>query len=96
MTQRNGLIEAFNDAIVGDTDETRFLRSTPWIINAHPQDPDELITAMRQQAGRLLELDRQPRFTLLAVLRDTRSQHLKELILSAQPNVSELGIGACR
>ena len=84
MTQRNGLIEAFNDVIVGDTDETRFLRSTPWIIDVHPQDPDELVTAMRQQAGRLLELDRQPRFTLLAVIRDTRSQHLKELILSVR------------
>jgi GT2 family glycosyltransferase len=72
------------DAIVGDTDERRFLQSTPWIIDAHPQGPDALVTALRQQTDRLSELPRQPRFTLLTMLRDCRLQHLKELILSVR------------
>ena len=84
MTGRTGQSCDYLDVKDGDTDETEFLRSTPWIIDAHTQDPDGLITSLRQQAGRFLELPYQPKFTLLVDLRDTLAQHLKELILSVR------------
>ena len=68
--------------ITDDTEEKYFLRSTPWILDAHPQSPDPLTNALRYESSRFKELPQQPWFSLLTVLRDTRSQHLSQLILS--------------
>ena len=65
-----------------DAEETEFLRSMPWILDAHPQSGDPLTRALRYESSRFKELPHQPRFSLLTVLRDTRPQHLSQLILS--------------
>jgi len=70
--------------ITNDTKEKCFLRSTPWILDAHPQSPDPLTSALRYESSRFKELPHQPRFSLLTVLRDTRPLHLSQLILSVR------------
>ena len=84
MTGENDLIGGYMALIDDHGPGATFLRSTPWILNALAQNPDSLIRAPRYEAGRLKELPRQPRFSLLAVLRDTWPQHLSELIASAR------------
>ena len=67
-----------------DTDETSFLRSRPWILDAYLQDADALLSTLRQEAPRLTELPLEPRFSLLAVLHNSPPQHLSDLILSVR------------
>ena len=83
MTREIDSIAAYTDAIAGDSEENKFLKATPWILDATLQCPYSLLKALRYEAARFKELARQPRFSLLAVLRDTRPQHLNELIMSA-------------
>jgi GT2 family glycosyltransferase len=64
--------------------EQDFLRSRPWLLDAKPQDPDNLIRTLRHEASRFHELPHQPTFSLLVVLRDPRPEHLHELILSCR------------
>ncbi len=72
-------------ALLGDgTEEGKYLRSNPWILDANRQDPDALICALRIEAARFQELPLRPTFSLLAVLRETASRYLRELILSCR------------
>ena len=71
-------------AVQGDPAETKFLRSMPWILDAIEQEPDTLMKSLQFEASRFKELARQPTFSLLAVLRDTKPRHLQELILSVR------------
>ena len=72
-------------ALLGDgTEEGKYLRSNPWILDANRQDPDALICALRIEAARFQELPLRPTFSLLAILRETASRHLRELILSCR------------
>jgi GT2 family glycosyltransferase len=84
MTGQDKTDDSYKPAVEGDTEEDGFLRSTPWLIDANPQDPDSLIMTLDREVGRLAQLAFQPRFTLVAVLNDTRPAHLDELILSAR------------
>ena len=65
-------------------EEQKFLRSQPWVLDAGAQDPDTLIRALRYEASRFHELHHQPRFSLLAVMRDVKARHLQDLILSCR------------
>ena len=71
-------------AVQGDPAETKFLKSMPWILDAIEQEPDTLMKSLQFEASRFKELARQPTFSLLAVLRDTKPRHLQELILSVR------------
>ena len=66
------------------TREDAFLSSTPWIIDVHIQDPDALAGVLSKESARFQELVHRPRFSLIAVLRDTLPRHLTELILSVR------------
>jgi GT2 family glycosyltransferase len=70
--------------IAGGTQEAAFLHSIPWVIDAHPQHPDSLVSVLQRESRRLGQLARQCRFSILAVLRDSWPQHLNELILSVR------------
>ncbi len=82
MPSEKDSIGDYTAMLTDDTEEKRFLRSTPWILDAHPQNPDALTSTLRHESSRFKELPRQPRFSLLTTLRDTRPQHLSQLILS--------------
>ena len=65
-------------------EEQKFLRSQPWVLDAEPQAPDAPIRALRYEASRFHEFPYQPTFSLVAVLRNPRPEHLNELILSCR------------
>ena len=72
-------------ALLGEeTEEKKYLRSNPWILDANRHDPGVLIRALSMEAARFQELPLRPTFSLLAVLRETASRHLHELILSCR------------
>ena len=72
-------------ALLGEeTEEGKYLRSNPWILDANRHDPGVLIRALSMEAARFQELPLRPTFSLLAVLRETASRHLHELILSCR------------
>jgi len=66
------------------TEEGKYLRSIPWILDADRQDPGMLIHALSMESPRFHELPVRPAFSLLAVLRETAPRHLRELILSCR------------
>ena len=66
------------------TEEIAFLRAMPWRLAAHTKPAAMLSRTLGQEAGRFEELPYQPTFSLLAVLRDPRPEHLHELILSCR------------
>lgn len=82
MTRDKGSTDDYTIIITGDTEERAFLRSTPWILDAHPQNPDSLSLSLRHESSRLRELPLQPKFSLLTAIRDVNPQHLGQLILS--------------
>ncbi len=67
-----------------ETEETRFLRSVPWVIDAGPQDPQLLIRALRGEAARVAELPVRPLFSLITPMYNTPPRLLRELILSVR------------
>jgi GT2 family glycosyltransferase len=71
-------------AATDDTEEASFLKLTPWIFDAYLQDPDALLSTLRQEAHRLKELPLKPLFSLLAVIHNTAPRHLSDFILSVR------------
>ena len=84
MTTTRCRISDYMGLVADEAEETKFLRSTPWILDAFPQSPETMIKALRYEAGRLQELPHQPTFSLLTVMRDATPRHLREFILSAR------------
>ena len=70
--------------VADETEETKFLSSIPWTLDALPQITEPMIKALRYEAVRFAELSHQPLFALLTVIRGTPPQHLREFILSAR------------
>ena len=77
--------------VADETEETKFLSSIPWTLDALPQTTEPMIKTLRYEAVRFAELSHQPLFALLTVIRDTPPRHIREFILSALPILSELG-----
>ena len=84
MSRVDHEIQSYLATLADESEEGSFLRSTPWIIDAVLQSPDALLKAIRFEACRFTEFVRKPRISLLAVLWNTRPEHLNELILSVR------------
>jgi len=84
MSRVDHEIQSYLAMLADESEEGTFLRSTPWIIDAVLQSPDALLKAIHYEAGRFTEFVRKPRISLLAVLWNTRPEHLRELILSVR------------
>src|SRR5512135_778248 len=65
-------------------EEIAFLGAMPWRLAAYTKPAETLSRTLGQEAGRFEELPYQPTFSLLAVLREPRPAHLRELILSCR------------
>lgn len=64
------------------TEESRFLRSIPWVLDAGRQDAEVLIRDLRAEAPRLAAMPHAPVFSLLTPMYNTPPRLLRELILS--------------
>jgi hypothetical protein len=67
-----------------EAEESRFLRSIPWILDASPQNPAELIVSLRRDAEQLSELPRRVVFSLITPMYSTPPRLLRDLILSVR------------
>lgn len=67
-----------------ETDEARFLRSVPWVLDVGRQDAEGLMRDLRDEAPRLATLRRRPVFSLLTPMYNTPPRLLRELILSVR------------
>ena len=92
MTKANGGIGGHLSMLTEDAGEWSFLKSIPWILDAHLQSPDMLVKTLHSESSRLRELVHQPTFSLLTVLRDTPPRHLASLSVVSLPIVSKLAI----
>ena len=62
-----------------ETEETRLLRTFPWVLDVGRQDPEALIRDLREEAPRLAELPRRPVFSLLTPMYNTPPRLLREV-----------------
>ena len=84
MINLHDSVRDYIDLLGDETEESVYLRSTPWVLDANRQDTAELVRALRMEATRFPELEVRPTFTLMAVLRETSPRNLRELILSCR------------
>jgi GT2 family glycosyltransferase len=77
-------VRDYIETILGDTEESQFLRSFPWHSGAHPQTPEQLGRSLVSEASRLVELPDQVSFSLIVPLWNTRPFWLWQLILSVR------------
>ena len=75
-------LEGYLSAVAEEAEETRFLRSIPWVFDAGQPPVESLIKGLRLEASLLAEFPRRVRFSLIAVMQDASPLHLRELILS--------------
>lgn len=70
--------------VVSEPEETSFLRSIPWLIDAGQQPADFVIKGLRNEVARFQELPEQMTFSLLTPMWNTPPRLLRELILSVR------------
>ena len=84
MPQVHNPIDAYLASLPLETEEQRFLRSIPWLLDAGGQDPESLSRDLRDEAPRLAALPMKPVFSLLTPMYNTPPRLLRELILSVR------------
>ena len=84
MAQGDNPIDDYLARLPKETEEQRFLRSVPWVLDAGAQDHGDLARDLRDEAPRLAALPRKPVFSLLTPMYNTPIRLLRELILSVR------------
>ena len=84
MGENRRILSDYLQSLPIETEESRFLRSVPWVFDAGPQDPDVLLAAMRREAEQLADLPRQVVFSLITPMYGTPARLLRELILTVR------------
>ncbi|CAN5852261.1 hypothetical protein BH23PLA1_BH23PLA1_02350 [soil metagenome] len=84
MAQNRDSISDYMQSLGEEPQETRFLKSIPWVIDAGQQVPSWLLKGLKLEAARLAELPRQMHFSLLTPMWNTPPRLLEELILSVR------------
>ena len=88
MGENRRILSDYLQSLPIETEESRFLRSVPWVFDAGPQDPDVLLAAMRREAEQLADLPRQVVFSLITPMYGTPARLLRELILTVRLQTS--------
>ncbi len=84
MPQSRNHVDDYLARLPAETEEQKFLRAVPWVLDAGPQDHEYLIEALREEAPRLAALPHLPVFSLLTPLYNTPPRLLRELTLSVR------------
>lgn len=84
MPQGDNPIDQYLARLPVETEEQRFLRAIPWLLDAGAQDHESLARDLRDEAPKLAALPRQPVFSLLTPMYNTPPRLLRELILSVR------------